>query len=441
MLKSVRAIVLFVLMIATASPTVPAKISPAPVDHTEALFMALAEMTLRSDTLECTAGFWNIGKLWKKHKKEIIAAGVVVVMVTVALISGNKSQAPAERPVATAGELPPQNQIIIEKAPAITTLASEYKTVAENFFPKEIAQEIITTKPESLSDKAREHCAYFVHTIADEIAEYMTIFPQIIDEAKKIAPYTGGALSNINWDACGKCIDSYETTRKKLHAGIDKTFKTDYAKNFTEKSDVEHLFPKTIAELPPPGQIGSLARTSLNTLKKLITTGKNTKQVASYLGLTSKEITALRRSHQLKPHLTQTIDHIYRDRKHIESLNRFKRAEPFLLQYKNKPLSESFVRDTIQRFGIRTYSRPKGIPKHYHVQISVSGGGIIYVDPKNHYNCVRVMPGKPHSPFPHQQKPYVKQMKNGEYIDISGKGVGKSSVEAHVPLEKFKYRE
>ena len=440
MLKSVRAIVLFVLMIATASPTVPAKTSPAPVDQTEALFMALAEMTLRSDTLECTAGFWNIGKLWKKHKKEIIAAGVVVVMVTVALISGNKSNAPAERPVATTGELQKPDPMIFEKAPAITTLANEYKTVAENFFPKEIAQEIITTKPESLSDKAREHCAYFVHTIADEIAEYMTIFPQIIDEAKKIAPYTGGALSNINWDACGKCTDSYETTRKKLHAGIDKTFKTNYAKNFTEKSDQENLFPRTIAELPPPGQIGSLARTSLNTLKKIITAGKNTKEVAKYLGLTSKEITALRRSHQLKPHLTQTIDHIYKDRKHIESLNRFQRAKPIYRQYSKKPYPEPFIRNTIEKLGIRTYPRPKGIPDNYITKFSEKVGGIIYVDPLNSHNAVRVMPGQIHSPNKYQQRPYVKQVKNGHYININGKTVLESSAEAHIPLEKFKYR-
>ena len=51
------------------------------------------------------------------------------------------------------------------------------------------------------------------------------------------------------------------------------------------------------------------------------------------------------------------------------------------------------------------------------------------------------MPGKPHSPLPHQQKPYVIQMKEGMAIDKFGKKVSPDSVEAHIPLEEFMYRE
>ena len=40
-----------------------------------------------------------------------------------------------------------------------------------------------------------------------------------------------------------------------------------------------------------------------------------------------------------------------------------------------------------------------------------------YVHPTNNHLRVRVMPGKPHSPFPHQQKPYVVQMKEGKALD------------------------
>ena len=40
-----------------------------------------------------------------------------------------------------------------------------------------------------------------------------------------------------------------------------------------------------------------------------------------------------------------------------------------------------------------------------------------YVHPTNKNTYVRVMPGKAHSPYPYQQKPYVSNVKNGEYWD------------------------
>ncbi|MCP6769261.1 hypothetical protein NL529_30880, partial [Klebsiella pneumoniae] len=54
---------------------------------------------------------------------------------------------------------------------------------------------------------------------------------------------------------------------------------------------------------------------------------------------------------------------------------------------------------------------------------------------------VRVMPGKPHSVNPYQQKPYVSQMKNGQTIDKYGNIVNKQSSEAHIPYDEFIYKE
>ncbi|QVL57523.1 MAG: hypothetical protein KFB93_00145 [Simkaniaceae bacterium] len=51
------------------------------------------------------------------------------------------------------------------------------------------------------------------------------------------------------------------------------------------------------------------------------------------------------------------------------------------------------------------------------------------------------MPGKPHSPLLHQQKPYVVHRVNGKSIDKSGNIVSNKSVEAHIPIEEFTYRE
>lgn len=51
-----------------------------------------------------------------------------------------------------------------------------------------------------------------------------------------------------------------------------------------------------------------------------------------------------------------------------------------------------------------------------------------------------VMPGKPHSPFPHQRKPYVIQMKDGKAFDELGNLVDLNAPEAHLPIGKFVYR-
>jgi hypothetical protein len=64
-----------------------------------------------------------------------------------------------------------------------------------------------------------------------------------------------------------------------------------------------------------------------------------------------------------------------------------------------------------------------------------------YVHPNNKHLSVRVMPGKPHSPHPHQQTPYVIQMKDGKAIDKCGNFVSHESPEAHIPIQEFIYIE
>ena len=62
-----------------------------------------------------------------------------------------------------------------------------------------------------------------------------------------------------------------------------------------------------------------------------------------------------------------------------------------------------------------------------------------YVHPIDTGTYVRVMPGKPHSPNPWQQKPYVTQQKNGKSLDRFGNTVLDYSKEAHIPLEEYIY--
>ena len=126
---------------------------------------------------------------------------------------------------------------------------------------------------------------------------------------------------------------------------------------------------------------------------------------------------------------------------HIESIGKFKKAEKILARYTGQYLTEIQARKILHRAGVKTFARPKGIPNDYLLKLSNDGGGMIYKHPNNTHLSVRVMPGKPHSPFPHQQKPYVLQMKDGKALDKHGNLVSKKNAGAHIPLNEFVYRE
>ena len=51
------------------------------------------------------------------------------------------------------------------------------------------------------------------------------------------------------------------------------------------------------------------------------------------------------------------------------------------------------------------------------------------------------MPGKPYSPNPHQQKPYVIQRLHNKALDKFGNLVDPKSPEAHIPIDEFIYME
>ena len=68
-------------------------------------------------------------------------------------------------------------------------------------------------------------------------------------------------------------------------------------------------------------------------------------------------------------------------------------------------------------------------------------GGMKYVHPDHTHESIRVTPGKPHSPNPYQQKPYVVHMRDGKALHKFGSPlVDVSAPEAHIPLEEFIYR-
>ena len=60
--------------------------------------------------------------------------------------------------------------------------------------------------------------------------------------------------------------------------------------------------------------------------------------------------------------------------------------------------------------------------------------GILYRDPYNKHNAVRVMNGDPKS----GSFPYVKYMKNGKFYNVNGKVLSSGNIPAaHIPLSKF----
>lgn len=105
--------------------------------------------------------------------------------------------------------------------------------------------------------------------------------------------------------------------------------------------------------------------------------------------------------------------------------------------FKNQRLNELQVRKILHTAGFKTFPRPKGIPDNFVVEIAEKSGGMIYTNPLHAHTSIRVMPGKPHSSFPSQQKPYVVCRKNGKTLDKSGNSVLRDAPEAHIPIEEF----
>lgn len=87
-----------------------------------------------------------------------------------------------------------------------------------------------------------------------------------------------------------------------------------------------------------------------------------------------------------------------------------------------------------------TRIRPAGIPDGWRVTGTKSPGGVLYRDPTNVGNSVRVMQGNPNSPYPNSQAPYVRWQKNGHPLDRFGNQLPSAKVpEAHLPLKDFRF--
>lgn len=172
---------------------------------------------------------------------------------------------------------------------------------------------------------------------------------------------------------------------------------------------------------------------------EVVRTSQTTIALGEELGYSAQEMTQLKQAGKLEGAVDNTFGNIANNPAMRESFDVFERAQNFLKPYKEFML-EIQCREIIQQTGIRTFPKPSGIPENFIVRVTDKGAGMEFVHPTNTHLRIRVMPGKPHSPFPHQQKPYVIQMKDGMALDKFGSKVDKRAPEAHIPIDEFTYR-
>ncbi|NGX45996.1 MAG: hypothetical protein K940chlam2_01177 [Chlamydiae bacterium] len=412
----------------------PFEYAPPYYDRAYAL-MAPGELTLCKGWLSES---WDKTKTFvKEHKKEIIIGVAIVVAVTIVVIivaasAGTAAAAGAAGAAAVLSEH--------DKAPSLE------KTIDEKIYSfKELAsEEVVLESIDYQNDPSakttfKDLGALLAHETLDGISEVSSMIPRMGEEIKELASHMlpNGILPPENnelfWNA-----DKHEERYAKGHEIIDQAFSTNQAPLYTPEGK-ENRLVNTFTQplLPPPG--GLPQGVSVSKFRQIATAGRETAALADELGFTAKEITHLEKSGTLKRTVADAVDKIYSNQKMAESYERFKNAKAALEPFAGKYMPEIEAQRLIQQNGIRAFPRPKGIPENWHVKLSDKGAGIKYVHPDNEQTYVRVMPGKPHSKYSHQQKPYVVQMKNGKTIDKSGRAVHKAAPEAHLALEEYVY--
>jgi hypothetical protein len=278
-------------------------------------------------------------------------------------------------------------------------------------------------------ETVRNLTAILAHETLDGVSDLAFCIPQLFEEIKEISHRL--VPESILSPNSGIEIAPRENYEKLIIAGhkkIDEVFSTDQAERYA--SEIKDNF--VIGILPFPGD--------LSKIRGIIKSGQKTALLAEELGLTNYEIIHLKKTGALEKTVANTFENIISDKKMFESYKTFGKAEAFLKLFKGRDLPEIQIRELIHQAGMKTFPRPSGIPENFKIKISKKGAGMKYIHPEDTHISVRVMPGKPHSLNPSQQKPYVIQMKDGMALDKFGNKVPIEAPEAHIPIEEFIYR-
>jgi hypothetical protein len=256
----------------------------------------------------------------------------------------------------------------------------------------------------SFSERAKDIVSYTLHATWDVAATCSEILFEKCESIPGSVKYDDSSPLGYEFHSTEEDNEAFVAD---IHTLLDKVFSTEHAKSFSkEEKDKRPLnFSDLALIINPKGVFKNLSK------------------------FTKKEV-----------NLIQKLQKLWKNKSLNESYKKFIYAQKYLKQY-NKPLPEKTIRAYIHKVGIKTFPRPKGIPKNYIVRISDKGAGMVYIHPTNNHFSIRVMPGKPYSPWPHQQKPYIIQRIHDKAYDKHGNIVKFNSKEAHIPLEQYIYRE
>jgi len=391
----------------------------------------------------------------KKHKKAILIGAAIVVAATVVVcaVAAVSAASAAAAAASQKNEKSSSGSNAEEQAPPADDAAPSLDTANEAPIVKEVIDEKVSSfkehvaddvvleslaysKDPAFGDKTREIGSLLAHETLDGIAEMAAVVPGLFEEIKefggKILPEISGEQNPL---LQGSPKENYDRLVSDWHQKIDQAFATDQAALYSPEAKATGDL--TLGILPPPGSF--LKGINAGRFQEIISAGQDTAVLADELGFSAREIARLQQSGSLERAVGATYEAIVNDRAMLESCERFKVAKEFLKPYQGQYLSETQARELIHQCGIRTFPRPAGIPENFRVKLTGKGAGILYVHPKNDHISVRVMPGKPHSPFPHQRSPYVVHRKHGDTLDKFGNIVASESPEAHIPYSEFIY--
>jgi hypothetical protein len=127
--------------------------------------------------------------------------------------------------------------------------------------------------------------------------------------------------------------------------------------------------------------------------------------------------------------------------RNLEGLDKFDRY--LRATFKKDYLSELQIRRVLDYSGFETYPRPQGLPSNCIVEFSKENGGMIYrrwATRNNENMVVRVMPKNLNSLNPAQQRPYVVQARNKDYLTINGEWIDEANELTHIPLEAYEFK-
>ncbi|MBS0622712.1 MAG: hypothetical protein JSR80_07125 [Verrucomicrobia bacterium] len=398
-------------------------------------------------------GWSKVRHFVRKHKKVLIIGVAVALAVTVGicLINAIAKEEAQSAPTAVAHpEVPPLSTTapleaaIVDLPPvAVPDFLGIEGSIDDKIlaFKTVMAEEGIAAIPErSWKEKAKYGVSKLCHEFVSEVFDYNAFVFDAATAVNKVVQHFFPGLAEIP-ALQGNPSEDFQTCERWVHENLDETYSTDLAGDYTPEAKAarREANKRTSYGMMPPPLFFSPG--SIGIAQEVLKDGRKAAAIAKELGYTRREIAHLKNNGQLEKTVGSAFERAVTNPQAYASFQKIKRSEKFLEPYHGRYMPELEVRELIHKTGMKTFPRPQGGPENFRVKLSNDGAGMKYVHPKNEGIYVRVMPGKPHSPNPSQQKPYIVQMKDGKAFDKHGKLISRREVEAHIPVEEFIYRE